>query len=78
MPASLTGQFNVQGKQALAGLQAWVGGYIEVVDLADGRQMVVNEEGWLKELPVNPEASRLAGQPIAGPAVILSGTARLT
>lgn len=40
-------------------LQGYVGGHIEIVYLADGRLMVINEEGKLEELPVNAEATRL-------------------
>jgi len=40
-------------------LQAIVGGYIQMVDLADGRVMVLNEEGKLKDLPYNWQATNL-------------------
>jgi hypothetical protein len=64
-------------------LQKMVGGYIEVVSLSDGRQLIVNEEGLLHDLPKNPEATALNvamgnGQPlIVGNAVVLGGTARI-
>ena len=45
---------------SLQELQAAVGGYIEIVGLADGRYMVLNEEGKLQHLEVNAEATRLA------------------
>lgn len=55
--------------------QNLVGGWIEVV-YAAGLQhyhsvMVVNEEGVLQDLPVNPLASMLYGDYIAGDAVIV-------
>ncbi len=34
-------------------LQDFVGGYIEIIHLNDGRIMVINEEGKLLDLPVN-------------------------
>ena len=45
----------------LSELQKIVCGYIEIVNLTDGRLMVVNEEGKLKGLPVNDEATKLVG-----------------
>lgn len=41
-------------------LQSIVGGYIEAVRLSGDLIMWVNEEGKLKGLPVNPEATRMA------------------
>lgn len=57
-------------------LHAAVGGYIEIVRLADPEMlMVVNEEGWVLDppLPLNLIASTFYGGPsgIAGPVVIL-------
>jgi len=43
----------------LESLQQAVGGFIEMVGLADGRQLVVNEEGKLKGLPINEKACAL-------------------
>jgi hypothetical protein len=40
-------------------LQGYVGGYIELVRLSDGKVMVVNEEGKLHGLPVNQMASAI-------------------
>ena len=45
---------------SLKELQTFVGGYIEMLELADGRLMFLNEEGKLKRLPVNPIACELA------------------
>lgn len=40
-------------------LQRFVGGYIERVKTRDGRDMWVNEEGLLRNLPVNEVATLL-------------------
>ena len=53
-------------------LQEAVGGYIQLVTLKTGKILVVDEEGLLKNLPLNTKATILAGQPIVGPAVICS------
>lgn len=52
-------------------VQKLVGGYVEVVYLRDGRIMLVDEEGLLKQLPLNRAASRMAGRPIVGNAVVM-------
>lgn len=58
-------------------LQGYVGGYIEVVGLADGRLLVVDEDGRSKGYAHNSRASRLtAGQvfgDIVGPALFCEG-----
>lgn len=40
-------------------LQSAVGGYIEIIYLSNGMQMVVNEEGRILGLPVNKQATIL-------------------
>lgn len=40
-------------------LNAFVGGFIEIVYLSDGRLMVLNEEGKLNDLPFNALATKL-------------------
>ena len=55
----------------LADLQKSVGGFIEAVYLDDGRCMWVNEEGLLKGLEYNVEASKIARQHIFGDVVIV-------
>jgi hypothetical protein len=52
-------------------VQKMVGGYVEVVRLRDGRIMLVDEEGLLKGLPLNRAASRMAGRPIVGEALVM-------
>jgi hypothetical protein len=60
-------------KWSLEQMQEFVGGYIELVRIRiPHRSLIVNEEGWLKEMPVNIEASKLAGQTIVGNALLVS------
>lgn len=51
---------------SLEELQGIVGGYIQIVQCPDDMIMVVNEEGLLLNLPVNPVASLFARQYIVG------------
>lgn len=62
--------------RTLRQLQGLVGGYVEVVYLPTGDQMLVDEEGILKNKKMNITASRLANKPIYGDAVILTGNAK--
>lgn len=56
--------------------QAMVGGLVEIVQVGDDKQLLCHEEALLHANPVqNPEASELAGTPIFGEAVLLSGKA---
>lgn len=59
----------------LAELQTLVGGYIEVVVTHDGKYLVIDEEGKLKQKPVNAEATKLyrygAHDPIVGDAIVI-------
>ena len=67
----------VEINNALEDLQAQVGGYIAVVPLHHiypGLVMVVNEEGKIRQLPLNRKATRLLMDPtdyIAGNALLL-------
>ena len=63
---------------SLAAGQAFVEGFVEIVNLPDGRQMVVNEDGLHLKLPYNHEASKLYGGVIVGHAFILERAARWT
>ena len=56
---------------SLEELQALVGGYIEMLPLEKNRYAVVNEEGMLHGLDLNPSASLLLGQKIVGPCVVI-------
>ena len=51
---------------SLKSAQETVGGYVERVRCPDGTFLLVNEEGVLYGLPVNEEASAIAGQMIVG------------
>lgn len=60
----------------LEDMQGWVkgnfpDGLIERITTLDGKDMLVNEEGLLKDMEYNPLASKLAGQPIVGTVAIL-------
>lgn len=56
--------------------QELVDGYVELITLVDGRQMLMNEEGIHKGMPLNMEASDIAQRHIVGNVIILSGKAR--
>lgn len=60
--------------------QEIVGGYVEMVHSPTDPdiQILVNEEGLLKELPFNEEATKMCGTGIVGPAIVLKGNARWT
>ena len=53
-------------------LQDEVGGFIELLPLEDGSQMIMDEEGTFKNKPLNYTASLMAGKIIVGDVVILS------
>jgi len=67
----------VDGEFTLEELQGLVGGLIQIINLPDGRLMVMDEEGKLKGKPRNRTATKLAmevlfeGDYIAGDAVII-------
>jgi len=64
---------------SLKKLQDMVGGYIQVVEIK-GKQIIIDEEGKLKDKPLNEEATDLWGVDydiIVGDAVVLSGKALL-
>ena len=56
--------------------QKLVGGWVELIQLDGGDQLLVNEEGLLRKLPPNPLASIIAMRLIVGNAVLLTGGAR--
>ena len=70
----------------LTEMQKFVGGYIEVVYLGKESMMIIDEEGKIKEKPINQEATDIAHEHeaifntdyIAGDAMILSGDAWLS
>jgi hypothetical protein len=59
-------------------IQAYVRGFIEILNLPTGEQLVCNEEGLIRGYPMNVEASKYANQTIVGNVMILDGKARLT
>lgn len=59
-------------------MQEKVGGFVEMLTLMDGSQLLFCEDGLMLKMPSNAEASAVAQQPIVGNAVILRGVARLT
>lgn len=44
---------------SLESLQAAVGGYIEILQLPDGKYLVIDEEGKIKDKPRNETATKL-------------------
>ena len=62
--------------------QDFVGGYVQMISLGKGRQMIVNEEAYILpvELKHNPEATEIAkrGSAIIGPRGILGNALILT
>lgn len=51
--------------------QALVCGYIEIVHLPGGEQLIVNEDGISLELPANDIASKISGKFVVGNAIHL-------
>ena len=74
------------GEPTLKAMQEAVGGYIEVVYAENGDQIIIDEEGRLKEKPINEDASEhwLGDRwdndtaNIVGDVIVLSGKARLS
>lgn len=59
-------------ENTLEALQKVVDGYIETITLVQGRAvMIVNEEGRIRGMAVNPAASAVAGAQIVGPALVV-------
>lgn len=52
-------------------LHSFVEGYIEIVELKDGKIMVVNEEGKLKDLPFNHAATKIYAETYSNRDVIV-------
>ena len=52
-------------------IQKTVEGYFAIIPLLNNKMMYVNEEGALKNLPVNQEASEIAGFKIYGKVLII-------
>lgn len=58
----------------LHALQDLIGGYIEVVRIAEDATLLVDEEGLLKGLSINIQASSLAMRKLAGKAALVGMT----
>jgi len=54
-----------------------LGGYFTLINLPNDDQMLVNEEGLLRQMDINPTASKLANQDIYGPAIVLKNSSRM-
>ena len=64
-----------QNEPTLEQAQDFFGGFVELVNLKE-KQFLVNEDGLLEGLPFNAKASALAGIPLVGPVLVLTGKAR--
>ena len=51
-------------------LQKAVGGYIELVHIGGGKVLIVDEEGLIKQKPVNYRATEMSGRSIVGDVVL--------
>ena len=50
---------NSKDEPSLKEAQEFVGGYVEGITFPNGDYLIINEEGKIKNLPYNPEASAL-------------------
>ena len=50
---------NKEHKPTLKQMQDFVGGYIQIVTNEAGDQFIMDEEGRLKDKPINPDASEM-------------------
>ena len=65
-------------RPTLEEVQDLVGGYVEMVTSKEGIQLLCDEDGLPKGLPINHNASALAGRSLCGNVVALVGSARWT
>tara|TARA_R110002126_G_scaffold105861_2_gene240397 strand:+ start:3781 stop:4005 length:225 start_codon:yes stop_codon:yes gene_type:complete len=56
--------------------QEIVGGYVGLIPLSNGDQLLFDEDGEMKDLPLNEEASAQANLPILGNCILLTGPAK--
>ena len=66
--------WNPNHRPSLAEAQKFVGGMVELISLSDNRQMLINEEGLLDDLPINDEATNMASS--ANPYLLMQGGIR--
>lgn len=77
-------QLELAEKPNLITAQGTVGGYVQLIRLPDGRQMLMDEEGLLKRKPPNPKATELVNGAgvlvhevgIVGTVLVLEGSYR--
>ena len=67
---------NSKDEPSLEQAQKLVGGYVEGISFPNGDYLIINEEGRLKNLPLNPEATLLwrmhfDHNDIVGPAILI-------
>ena len=65
-----------QAQPTLAEAQAFIGGYVERVELPRGDLALVDEEGLLKDLDPNPVTFEEYGVFLCGKAIIIESDAR--
>lgn len=74
--------WNPTFRPSLEEAQKFVGGNVELITLTGDRQMLVNEEGLIEDLPINDEATHMASSAnahllihggIRGDVIILQG-----
>ena len=53
-------------------LQEYVGGFIEILPIDADRMAVANDEGRIRQMPMNPVASKAAGYLLVGPILVVS------
>lgn len=62
-------------RPSLEQAQSIIGGLVEMIHVGD-MQVLVDEEGLLKQLPINEKASDMFGRPLYGPVLVLENEAR--
>jgi hypothetical protein len=62
-------------RPSLEQAQIIIGGWVEMIHVGDV-QVLVDEEGLIKQLPINEEASDMFGRPLYGPVLVLENEAR--
>ena len=60
---------NSKDEPSLEQAQKFVGGYVEGISFPNGDYLIINEEGRLKKLPLNPEATLRARGPEPNPKI---------
>jgi len=62
-------------RPSLEQAQSIIGGWVEMIHVGDV-QVLVDEEGLIKQLPINEKASDMFGRPLYGPVLVLENEAR--